>query len=63
MSKPKECPHCKGFVFREVDCGPDTYEDDISYLSYECAACKLWFDGWQGKWLLGIDSEEEYKSP
>lgn len=48
------CPRCHSVIFREVDCGPDTYEDDISYTSDVCVICGLWKSGWTGKWLVGV---------
>lgn len=54
------CPACFGTNFIEHDCGPDTYDDDITYTSHECSACGLWFDGWRDKWLVDVhDSLEE----
>ena len=61
------CPRCNGEKFREIDCGPDSYEDDISYVSELCEKCGLYHSGWTGKWLIDcenwIDEEdaEEFK--
>jgi len=33
MECPEKCPRCGGIEFRELDCGPDTYDDDITYTS------------------------------
>lgn len=62
------CPRCGGTEFYDHDCGPDSYEDDIFYLSYSCKDCKLWYDGWSHKWLIDCEGWiaaedcEEYKS-
>jgi hypothetical protein len=55
------CPRCGSSDFREVDCGPDSYEDDIAYSSDICNSCGLWHSGWTGKWLVDVKSwvEEE----
>lgn len=50
------CPRCNSTEFREIDCGPDTYEDDIAYTSYQCTNCGLWYDGWVKKWFIDIKS-------
>lgn len=45
------CPECKEEKeFFEVDCGPDTYDDDIAYTSYICEKCKIYCDGWNDNW-------------
>ena len=49
------CPRCGGKEFWEIDCGPDSYEDDISYTSSICKKCGLWFDGWENQWLIHKD--------
>jgi hypothetical protein len=46
------CPRCGGKDFVEVDCGPDSYDDDIFYISQICQKCKLWHSGWTDKWLI-----------
>jgi hypothetical protein len=46
------CPRCGGTEFRQLDCGPDSYEDDRFWFSYQCRACELWWDGWEDKWLV-----------
>lgn len=45
-----KCPRCGHTEFDEVDCGPDSYEDDITYTSYRCQSCKLFYDGWAEDW-------------
>ena len=42
------CPHCK--CEKELDEGPDSYEDDISYTSYVCNTCKIYCNGWTDDW-------------
>jgi hypothetical protein len=62
-----KCPRCGGTEFKEVDCGPDSREDDISYTSEICKSCGLWHDGWIDKWLIDCEhwqdagTCEEYK--
>lgn len=62
-----KCPRCGGTDFRDIDCGPDSYDDDITYTSEKCNSCGLWYDGWSHKWLIDCecwqDAEgcEEYK--
>ena len=50
------CPKCNNTEFNEHDCGADTYDDDISYSSFSCTECGLWFDGWVEKWYEGVDN-------
>ena len=50
------CPRCKGLDFEEYDSGPDGYEDDIAYNSYQCKRCSLWYSDWTEKWYAGIDN-------
>lgn len=40
-----KCPRCGCEDFKEVDCGPDSWEDDISYTSEICKQCGLWYYG------------------
>lgn len=62
-----ECPRCESTEFVELDCGPDSYDDDIAYTSYKCKKCGLWYDGWVDKWFVNVDywqeveDAEEYK--
>jgi hypothetical protein len=44
-----KCPRCKCTEFKEIDCGPDSYEDDIFYTSYICKDCGLYYSGWTDK--------------
>lgn len=61
------CPRCNSVKFEHIDCGADSYDDDISYTSSICTACGLYHDGWHDRWLLncaGCGGEEfatEYK--
>lgn len=57
-----KCPRCGGEKFREVDCGPDGYDDDIAYTSEICEGCELYHSGWTDKWLINCEmwQEEEY---
>ena len=50
-----KCPRCGNNKFREIDCGPDGWDDDITYTSEICTKCELWYDGWQNKWLIDCD--------
>jgi len=65
---PEKCPRCGGTKFTEHDCGPDSYEDDIFYLSYSCDNCGLWYDGWDDAWYIDVEhwqdveNAKEYKS-
>jgi len=52
INEPKVCPRCGYTDFRDVDCGPDSWDDDIFYISYVCKKCSLWYDGWKNKWLV-----------
>lgn len=49
------CPRCGNTRFDEIDCGPDSYEDDIFYISYRCTECGLWLDGWSNEWYADIE--------
>jgi hypothetical protein len=51
-----QCPRCGGSTFREHACGPDSFEDDVTYTSLECLSCGLWWDGWRGVWLIDCES-------
>lgn len=53
------CPKCKGTKFYQVDCWPDSYEDDISYSSDVCEKCELWLDGCDGNWYEDINSWQD----
>jgi len=46
------CPRCGGSNFTERDCGPDTYDDDIFYISEVCTGCGLWHSSWTDRWLV-----------
>lgn len=50
------CPRCGNTTFDEIDCGPDSYEDDIFYISQRCTKCGLWHSGWTDKWLIDVDN-------
>jgi hypothetical protein len=54
-----ECPRCGGIEFAQVDCGPDSYDDDIFYISDVCKKCGLWHDGWDDKWYANVESWRE----
>lgn len=51
-----KCPRCGGTDYAEVDCGPDGYDDDITYESEVCENCGLWYDGWVGRWFVDVQS-------
>lgn len=58
------CPRCKKTEFTEIDCGPDSYDDDITWTAYRCKNCGLWYSDWIHKWLVDVESwqdEEEAK--
>lgn len=57
-----KCPRCGCEEFREIDCGPDGYDDDITYTSEKCKACGLWHDGWVDKWYIDVDSWVELEA-
>lgn len=67
MTDQDKCPRCGCTEFYEKDCGPDTYEDDITYTSLVCKSCGLWYSGWTNKWLIDVenwgdeDGAEEFK--
>lgn len=48
---PTLCPRCRCDLFWEIDCGHDGY-DGITYTSYRCNGCDLWYDGWRQEWLV-----------
>lgn len=52
----RHCPKCDNTKFNEHECGADTYDDDVYYISFSCTKCGLWFDGWSGKWFEGVDN-------
>lgn len=51
-----KCPRCNNTKFNEIDCGPDSYEDDITYISEICTKCDLYLSGWTNKWLINCDN-------
>lgn len=53
------CPRCGGREFRELDCGPDSWEDDIYYISHLCQACGLYYSGWTERWLIDCDTWQD----
>ena len=57
-----KCPRCGSTEFYEMDCGPDGYEDDITWTSEVCTKCGLWHSGWTDKWLIDVEDwiDEEY---
>jgi len=55
----KKCPRCGSTEFLDLDCGPDTWDDDVTYISYKCEKCGLWYDGWHNKWYINVDSWQE----
>ncbi len=56
MSDQMVCPRCSGTEFSEVDCGPDGYDDDITYTSDICKRCELWYDGWVYEWFVDVSN-------
>jgi len=55
-SEQLTCPRCGSTEFDELDSGPDTYEDDITYTSYRCRRCDLFYDEWIDKWCVDCDN-------
>ena len=61
------CPRCGGEVFKEIDCGPDSYDDDFFYISKICKKCGLYNSGWTDKWFIDCknwrdeEDAEEFK--
>lgn len=57
---PKEesfaCPRCGGTDFEERSCGRDTWDDDLTWISYICLGCELWYSGFTCVWLIDCDS-------
>lgn len=50
-----QCPRCGRSEFDDHDCGPDSYEDDIFYISWSCRHCGLWLSGWTDRWLIDVE--------
>lgn len=44
------CPRCGGTDFDELHCGPDSYENDITYQADRCKTCDLVYSGWTDRW-------------
>jgi len=58
------CPRCGGKEFIEHDCGPDGYDDDVTWSAEECKKCGLWYSSWRDEWLVDVSSwvdEEDAK--
>ncbi|GEM_PF-5471208 len=51
----EKCPRCGVMEYYEIDCGPDGYDDDITYTSEICKNCGLYKSGWTGKWLIDCE--------
>jgi predicted nucleic-acid-binding Zn-ribbon protein len=50
--EPDECPRCGHTEFYQHDCGPDSYDDDISWIAFACKNCGLYYSTWADKWLI-----------
>ena len=50
------CPRCHSKEFAEIDCGEDTYDFDLVYMSERCKVCGLWHDGWCDNWYIDVES-------
>lgn len=48
------CPRCGSREYRQHDCGPDSYHDDLAWTSDECVVCGLWYGGWTDKWYVDV---------
>jgi hypothetical protein len=57
------CPRCGGKGFYELDCGPDSYDDDVTWTSYECKKCGLRYSGWYDKWVECDSWPDEEDAP
>lgn len=53
------CPRCGGREFIEHECGPDTYEDDVAWISYTCKNCRLRYAGWREVWVDNCETWQE----
>lgn len=53
------CPRCGGTEFDDRDCGPDGYDDDITWSADVCKACGLWYSSWVDKWLVDVTRWQE----
>lgn len=53
------CPRC-GTDTTEIDEGPDSWDDDITWISYQCQnqECGLKYHGWHNQWE---EDGEEWK--
>lgn len=49
------CPRCGGTVFTEHDCGPDSYDDDVTWAAWSCNTCGLWYSGWSDTWYVDVE--------
>lgn len=49
------CPRCKNGDFEEKTCGPDSYDDDVTWTAYVCKKCGLWYSDWSNKWLIDCE--------
>lgn len=59
----QKCPRCGGTEFSEHDRGPDSYDDDIFYISEKCLKCGLWLDGWTHEWFESEDAMDNDEAP
>lgn len=51
------CPRC-GSQTKELDRGPDTYDDDITYTSHLCEVCGVIYHGWFDMWQSEDDDDD-----
>ena len=54
MNWYEKCPKC-GKEMELLDGGPDTYDDDITWSSGYCEACRYGYHGWDDKWIEDCD--------
>lgn len=50
-----KCPRCNNEKFEEISCGSDSFEDDITWTSYKCIECGLWYSNWKDEWLIDVE--------
>ena len=53
----EKCPKC-GKDMIELDGGPDSYDDDISWVSDYCEDCRYGHHGWTDEWIEDCDPQD-----
>lgn len=59
MEETMICPRCGNTEFEELFSGPDSYEDDVTWMSYICTQCRLYYSSWTDKWYVDCETWQD----